>query len=70
MAASGARCVIEAAPFDRPAAAGPMYIGQLHQVSTFCSAAILILGDACQVIRRLFCWTLPRFTAGLLVSAT
>src|SRR4051812_27648276 len=69
LAASGARCVIEAAPFDA-VATGPMNVGQLHHVSIFCSAAILIFGDACQVIRRLFCCTLPRFTAGLLVSAT
>src|SRR5713101_1368487 len=44
--------------------------GQLHHVSTFCSAAILILFVACQVIRRLFCCTFPRFSAGLLVSAS
>src|SRR5689334_4081826 len=47
-----------------------MAFGQLHQVSTFCSPAILILGVACQVIRRLFCCTLPLFSAGLLLSAT
>src|SRR2546428_5540833 len=47
-----------------------MYIGQLHHVSTFCSTAILTFGVACQVMRRLFCCTLPRFSAGLLVSGT
>src|ERR1700692_3123029 len=45
-----------------------IYIGQLHHASTFCSAAILTLGDACQVMRRLFCCTFPRFSAGLLLS--
>src|SRR5437763_12339953 len=68
LAASGARCVIDAAPFD--AAAGPMNVGQLHHVSIFCSAAILIFGVACHVMRRLFCCTFPRFTEGLLVSGT
>src|SRR5262249_4437862 len=68
LAASGARWLIVVAPFD--AAAAPMKVGQLHHWSIFCSAAILTLGVACQVIRRLFCWTLPLFSAGLLVSAT
>ncbi len=48
----------------------PMNVGQLHHVSTFCSNATLTLGAACQVMRRLFCCTFPRFSAGLLVSAT
>src|SRR5258706_763499 len=68
LAASGARCEIVVDPFD-PAAA-PANVGQLHHVSTFCSPAILTFGVACQVIRRLFCWTFPRFVKGLLVSAT
>src|SRR6476469_7435100 len=42
--------------------------GQLQNASTFCSRATLAFGVACQVIRRLFCWSLPRFSAGLLVS--
>src|SRR5204863_2297254 len=70
LAASGARCVIEVAPFDGGTPTGPMKVGQLHQVSIFCSAAILILGVACHVIRRLFCCTCPLFTAGLPVSGT
>src|SRR5262249_31958275 len=68
LAASGARWLIVVKPFD--AAAAPMNVGQLHHWSIFCSAAILILGVACHVIRRLFCCTLPLFSAGLLVSAT
>ena len=44
--------------------------GQLHQVSTFCSNATFTFGATCAVIRRLFCCTVPRFSAGLVVSAT
>src|SRR4051812_33124260 len=47
-----------------------MLFGQLHHLSIFCSAAILILGVACQVRRRLFWYTSPLFSACLVGSGT